>query len=96
MWSSTGSYQGRSEGRLSFAVKYEYKGVAYARWICTEKEIEVSTGWHVIEEGATPGLKPSSRHNTKITGQQEADAFFSDALNIIENYAATDRIVTPQ
>ena len=93
MWSSSGG-QGRPEGRFSFGVRFEYKGVGYLKWIFAMKDIDVTNNWYEIDKGAKPELGPAERHNTKITGQTEADEFYSAVLEIIENYAATDRVST--
>ena len=93
MWSSSGG-QGRLQGNFSFGVRFEYKGVGYLKWIEATKDIYVTNNWYEIDKGGRPELGPAERHNTKITGQTEADEFYAAVLDIIENYAATDRIVT--
>ena len=93
MWSSSGGY-GRPEGRFSFGVRFEYEGIGYLKWITAMQDIYVTNNWYEIEKGAIPRLGPAEHHNTKITGLAEADKFYAAALEIIENYAATDRVST--
>ena len=94
MWNSTGDL-GRSKGEISFGVRFEHNGVGYLKWITTWKDINVTNNWYEIEKGARPELGPAANHLTKITGNKEADDFYAAALDIIENYAATDRVITP-
>ena len=93
IWSVPGGSLGRPQGSFSFGVRFEYKGVGFLKWIYAMSDVSVTNNWYEIDPGAKPQLGPAANHDTKITGQTEADEFYAAVLDIIENYAATDRVI---
>ena len=92
VWSEGSDYALRPEGRFSFAIKYEMDGVEYAPWFYSWSDIQVFRNWRPIEEGAKPKLSPASNYSIKIAGDAEADSLYETIIDIIKNYAASDRV----
>ena len=85
----------RELGRFSFSVNFDLNGVNYNRYIYCYNKIQVINGWRPNEDGAKPKFDPSRRFNTIITGPNEADTLYYTVIDIIQNYAASDIILTP-
>ena len=92
VWSEGADHAWRAEGRFSFAVKYELDGVEYSPWFYSWSDIQVFRNWRPLEEGAKPKFSPASNYNTKIAGEAETDSLYETIIDIIKNYAASDRI----
>ena len=85
----------RDKGSFRFSVGFDYEGVNYNKFLYCWNKIQVVTNWVANKEGAKPKFDPSSKFNTIIAGPNEADALYYTVIDIIQNYAASDVIVSP-
>ena len=85
----------RVKGSFRFSVNFDLDGINYNKFLYCWNKIQVITNWVANEEGAKPKFDPSSKFNTIISGQEETDALYYTVIDIIQNSAASDIIVSP-